>query len=157
MYVQCLEEGVGQLEKMLSTRQPTTVPSNVSADDTLQLFSQGESRLLCFLLLLCCCCLCVCVCVCVFGGCCCYLEENWLSGCHPDGHHMMFCTSWVTLRWLSKKHVSKWRVKHSMAAENGQSVGTKIHSDCSDRLLHQLQTASTDCSTDCCYRLFYKL
>ena len=99
----------------------------------------------------------VCVCVCVFGGCCCYLEENWLSGCHPDGHHMMFCTSWVTLRWLCKKHVSKWRVKHSMAAENGQSVGTKIHSDCSDRLLHQLQTASTDCSTDCCYRLFYKL
>ena len=45
VYVQCLEEGVSHLEKMLSTRQPTTVPSRVSSDDTLQLFSRGGSRL----------------------------------------------------------------------------------------------------------------
>ena len=32
------------LEEMLSTRQPTAVPADVSSDDTLQLFSQGESR-----------------------------------------------------------------------------------------------------------------
>ncbi|KAL8617970.1 hypothetical protein ACOMHN_058054 [Nucella lapillus] len=36
---QCLEEGVSELEKMLSTRQPTSVPSDISPDDTLQLFS----------------------------------------------------------------------------------------------------------------------
>ncbi|KAK7100190.1 RAB7A-interacting MON1-CCZ1 complex subunit 1-like [Littorina saxatilis] len=40
-YKQCLEEGVGHLGNMLSTRQPTAVPNSLSADDTLQLFSQG--------------------------------------------------------------------------------------------------------------------
>ncbi|XP_076462823.1 RAB7A-interacting MON1-CCZ1 complex subunit 1-like [Babylonia areolata] len=40
-YRQCLEEGVLELEKMLSTRQPASVPADVSSDDTLQLFNHG--------------------------------------------------------------------------------------------------------------------
>lgn len=40
-YKQCLEDGVLELDKMLTTRKPIKVPSDVGADDTLQLFGKG--------------------------------------------------------------------------------------------------------------------